>query len=257
MFPCLRHGTLALATAAATLAPASLLAQTSGTQQVEIIGTSPLAGLGVDRQLLPYASQTVRRGALDQAQADNMTDHLARRLPGMQVNDIQGSPFQADLSYRGYRASGLLGASQGLSVYLDGVRINEPFGDVVNWDMVPEFALQSLTVLPGANPSFGLNTLGGAIVLETVDGRSAEGLRAEAGFGSHGRKRAELGLGQRHADGWHSYVGGTVFDENATTRPANRPWCWPGWAAARAAPTGALGCWPAAPPWWATACCPV
>jgi hypothetical protein len=132
----------------------------------------------------------------------------------MQVNDIQGSPFQADLTYRGYRASGLLGASQGLSVYLDGVRINEPFGDVINWDMVPEFALQSLTVLPGANPSFGLNTLGGAIVLETVDGRSAEGLRAEAGFGSHGRKRAEVGLGQRHANGWHSYVGGTVFDEN-------------------------------------------
>ena len=211
------HGptALALAAAAALLATAAG-AQTAGapTSQVEIIGTSPLAGLGVDRNLLPYASQTVRRNALDQAQGDNMTDFLARRLPGMQVNDIQGSPFQADLTYRGYRASGLLGASQGLSVYLDGVRINEPFGDVINWDMVPEFALQSLTVLPGANPSFGLNTLGGAIVLETVDGRSAEGQRAELGFGSHGRKRAEVGLGQRHADGWHSYVGGTVFDEN-------------------------------------------
>lgn len=216
MFPRLRRTPLALAAiAAVTVAsPAIVAAQTAPAQQVEVIGTSPMAGLGVDRNLLPYASQTVRRSALDQAQADTMTDHLARRLPGMQVNDIQGSPFQADLTYRGYRASGLLGASQGLSVYLDGVRINEPFGDVIHWDMVPEFALQSLTVLPGANPSFGLNTLGGAIVLETVDGRSAEGLRAEVGFGSHGRKRAEVGLGQRHADGWHSYVGGTVFDEN-------------------------------------------
>ncbi|MDH4393671.1 MAG: TonB-dependent receptor [Aquabacterium sp.] len=215
MFPRLCRTALA---AASALAPAAVLAQSAAaaptSQQVEVIGTSPLAGLGVDRNLLPYASQTVRRNALDQAQADNMTDHLARRLPGMQVNDIQGSPFQADLTFRGYRASGLLGASQGLSVYLDGVRINEPFGDVIHWDMVPEFALQSLTVLPGANPSFGLNTLGGAIVLETVDGRSAEGLRAELGLGSHGRKRAEVGLGQRHADGWHSYVGGTVFDEN-------------------------------------------
>ena len=216
MFPRLRRTPLALAAiAAVTVAsPAIVAAQTAPAQQVEVIGTSPMAGLGVDRNLLPYASQTVRRSALDQAQADTMTDHLARRLPGMQVNDIQGSPFQADLTYRGYRASGLLGASQGLSVYLDGVRINEPFGDVIHWDMVPEFALQSLTVLPGANPSFGLNTLGGAIVLETVDGRSAEGLRAEVGFGSHGRKKADVGLGQRHADGWHSYVGGTVFDEN-------------------------------------------
>jgi len=216
MFPRLRRTTLALAAIAAVTAasPAIVAAQSAPAQQVEVIGTSPMAGLGVDRNLLPYASQTVRRSALDQAQADNMTDHLARRMPGMQVNDIQGSPFQADLTYRGYRASGLLGAAQGLSVYLDGVRINEPFGDVIHWDMVPEFALQSLTVLPGANPSFGLNTLGGAIVLETVDGRSAEGLRAEVGFGSHGRKRAEVELGQRHADGWHSYVGGTVFDEN-------------------------------------------
>ena len=214
MFPRLRLTALAAIAATTATSPAGVAAQTAPAQQVEVVGTAPLAGLGVDRNLLPYASQTVRRGALDQAQGDNMTDFLARRLPGMQVNDIQGSPFQADLTYRGYRASGLLGASQGLSVYLDGVRINEPFGDVVNWDMVPEFALQSLTVLPGANPSFGLNTLGGAIVLETVDGRSAEGLRAELGFGSHGRKRAEVGLGQRHADGWHSYVGGAVFDEN-------------------------------------------
>ncbi|MBP7667891.1 MAG: TonB-dependent receptor, partial [Burkholderiaceae bacterium] len=214
MFPRLRCTALAAIAAITATGASSVLAQATPAQQVEVIGTSPLAGLGVDRNLLPYASQTVRRGALDQAQGDHMTDYLARRMPGMQVNDIQGSPFQADLTYRGYRASGLLGASQGLSVYLDGVRINEPFGDVIHWDMVPEFALQSLTVLPGANPSFGLNTLGGAIVLETVDGRSAEGLRAEVGFGSHGRKRAEVGLGQRHANGWHSYVGGTVFDEH-------------------------------------------
>lgn len=220
MPPCRRRSTrrssLALAAAAALSASSAWAQAGSSTPagQVEIVGTSPLAGLGVDRNLLPYASQSVKRNMLDQAQADHMTDFLARRLAGMQVNDIQGSPFQADLTFRGYRASGLLGASQGLSVYLDGVRVNEPFGDVVNWDMVPEFALQSLTVLPGANPAFGLNTLGGAIVLETVDGLSASGLHAEVGFGSHGRKRAELGLGQRHADGWHSYLGGTLFDES-------------------------------------------
>jgi hypothetical protein len=182
--------------------------------QVEIIGTSPLDGLGVDRNLLPYASQTVRRGMLDTAQAETMTDFLARRLAGMQVNDIQGSPLQADLTYRGYRASGLVGASQGLSVYLDGVRINEPFGDIVSWDLVPEFALQSLTVLPGANPSFGLNTLGGAIALSTVDGRSAPGVQAEIGAGSFGRRRVEASVGQRHGDGWHSYLGGTAFEES-------------------------------------------
>ena len=219
--PAARHGIgrsalglAVLACVAGLLASGPALAQSGGgAQQVEVIGTSPMAGLGVDRNQLPYASQTVRRGSLDAAQADNTTDFLARRLAGMQVNDIQGSPFQADLTFRGYRASGLLGASQGLSVYLDGVRVNEPFGDVVNWDMVPEFALASLTVVPAANPSFGLNTLGGALALATVDGRSAPGVQAELRFGSHRRVQAQVGLGQQHADGWHSWVGGTVFDE--------------------------------------------
>lgn len=212
-----RRGAVALAAASALIGTAPAVWSQAGggaAQQVDVIGTSPMPGLGVDRNLLPYSSQAVRRDALDQAQAENLTDFLSRRMTGMQVNDIQGSPFQADLTFRGYRASGLLGASQGLSVYLDGVRINEPFGDVVNWDMVPEFALKSLTVLPGANPSFGLNTLGGAIVLETADGLTAPGLRGEMGFGSNGRWRAEAGLGSQHGDGWHSYVGGTLFDED-------------------------------------------
>ena len=44
------------------------------------------------------------------------------------------------------------------------MRINEPFGDVVNWDLLPQSAIASLQVLPGSNPLFGLNTLGGALV---------------------------------------------------------------------------------------------
>lgn len=208
-----RHPTTRTATAlAAWLCLSPALAQTEPAR-VEVIGTSPLTGLGVDRELLPYASQVVRRGAIDQAQAGPTTELLTRRLPGVQTNEIQGSPFQADLTFRGYRASGLLGASQGLSVYLDGVRINEPFGDVVNWDLLPEFALQSVSIVPGANPAFGLNTLGGAIALATLDGRSAPGLRHELGFGSFGRKRADVSHGGSGSEGWHHYVAGSLFDE--------------------------------------------
>ncbi|WP_232540148.1 TonB-dependent receptor [Azohydromonas aeria] len=181
---------------------------------VEIIGTSPLPGQGVDRNLLPYATQSVRRERLDEAQADNLIDFMNRRLPGVQVNDVQGSPFQGDLTYRGFRASPLLGAAQGLSVYVDGVRVNEPFGDVVNWDLIPEFSVNSLTLVPGANPAFGLNTLGGALSLTTHTGLTAPGLRGELSFGSFGRKRADLSYGTSSDDGWHSYVAGSVFDEN-------------------------------------------
>ena len=189
-------------------------AATAEPQRVEVVGRSPMPGLGVDRELLPYNAQVIGRGALDQAQAENLSDHMLRRVPGLQVSDIQGSPFQGDLSFRGYRASGLLGAAQGLSVFLDGVRINEAFGDVVNWDLVPEFALQSMTLQPGANPAFGLNTLGGAIALSTVDGRSAPGLQGSLGAGSFGRQRADVALGQDHGNGWHSFFGASTFDED-------------------------------------------
>lgn len=209
-----RLGTTALsatALAASLCVGGNALAQNEPAR-VEVIGTSPLTGLGVDRELLPYASQVVRRGSIDQAQAGNTTELLTRRLPGVQVNEIQGSPFQSDLTFRGYRASGLLGASQGLSVYLDGVRVNEPFGDVVNWDLLPEFALQSVSIVPGANPAFGLNTLGGAVALATLDGRSAPGLRSEIGFGSSGRQRLDASHGGE-SGGWHHFVAGSAFDE--------------------------------------------
>lgn len=184
------------------------------TERVEVIGTSPLPGQGVPRDQLPYSTTVVRRPALDQAQADTLTDYLARRVPGAQVNDIQGSPFQGDLTFRGYRASGLLGASQGLSVYLDGVRMNEPFGDVVNWDMLPEFSVDSMSLVPGANPAFGLNTLGGALAFTTATGRSAPGLRAEVSLGSFGRKQVDVSHGGVHEGGWSHHVAVGGFDEN-------------------------------------------
>lgn len=180
---------------------------------VEVIGTSPLPGQGTDRDQLPYSTQVIKRQRVDATQATNLTDFLNRSTPGVQVNDIQGSPYQGDLTFRGFRASPLLGAGQGLSVYLDGVRVNEPFGDVVNFDLIPEFAVRSIVLVPGANPAFGLNSLGGALAYTTEDGRSARGARAEASFGSHARKKLSASYGMADESGWHSYVAGTVFDE--------------------------------------------
>jgi len=210
---------LALAAAMATTWPLSTMAQPAEAadgeiQRIEIIGTSPLPGQGIDRDQLPYGTQVVRRSALETAQSANLTDYLARRVPGAQVNDIQGSPFQGDLLYRGYRASGLIGASQGLSVYIDGVRVNEPFGDVVNWDMIPEFSVESMSLVPGANPAFGLNSLGGAIAFTTASGVSAPGVRAQVELGSFGRRSLDLSYGGANEDGWNWYAAAGGFEED-------------------------------------------
>jgi outer membrane receptor protein involved in Fe transport len=72
-------------------------------------------------------------------------------------------------------------------VFQDGVRINEAFADVVNWDLLPKNAVASMQLLPGSNPIFGLNTLGGALTIQMKDGFRYSGLGASVSAGSFGR----------------------------------------------------------------------
>lgn len=180
---------------------------------VEIVGAAPLPGLGIDRRLLPYPVQSAGASALRDDAGASLGDFMVRRLNGVNVNEVSGNPYQNDISYRGFRASSVLGSAQGLSVYLDGVRVNEPFGDVINWDMIPEAAIGSLLLVPGANPLFGLNTLGGALALTSKSGRSHPGLEVDVSTSDQGRRRASLAWGLRGGNGWHSFLGATVFDD--------------------------------------------
>lgn len=182
--------------------------------QVEVVGTSPLPGIGIEKDKLPYDVQTVTSEQMYQSQTLNLTDFMSRNLLGVNINEIQGSPFQADITYRGFRLSGILGSSQGLSVYLDGVRVNEPFGDVVNWDMIPEAAIGNVSLVPGSNPVYGLNTLGGALAFTTKSGLTAPGGEVKLQAGSFGRVRTDISHGSKGNDGYHSFIAATGFRED-------------------------------------------
>ncbi len=181
--------------------------------EVEVVGTSPLPGIGIEEDKLPYDVQSVNSTQLYNSQTLNLTEFMARNLSGVNVNEVQGSPFQADITYRGFRLSSVLGSAQGLSVYLDGVRVNEPFGDVINWDMIPEAAIGNVTLVPGSNPVYGLNTLGGALAFTTQSGLTAPGTEVKVQAGSFGRKRVDVAHGSKAQDGWHQYISATAFDE--------------------------------------------
>lgn len=218
----LRPTAAALAIAALFAAP-SLSAQDKATQEskqdkalqeVEVVGTSPLPGIGIEKDKLPYDVQTVTDEQLYRGQSLNLTEYMSRNLLGVNINEVQGSPFQADINYRGFKLSGILGSSQGMSVYLDGVRVNEPFGDVVNWDMIPEAAIGNVTLVPGSNPVYGLNTLGGALAFTTKSGLTAPGGEIKLQAGSFGRARADVSYGSRGEDGYHSFVAATAFRED-------------------------------------------
>jgi outer membrane receptor protein involved in Fe transport len=181
----------------------------AGMQAVEIVGIAPIGALAVERRLLPYA---VQLGSASR-QGETLAETMARTLAGVNLNEVAGSPYQHDVTYRGFRASPLLGTAQGLSVYLDGVRVNEPFGDVVNWDMLPEAAIGQWMLAPGSNPLYGLNTLGGALVLVTRNGKDDPGGGISAAVASHGRRRVEMSHGAHSLDGWHSFAAATLFHD--------------------------------------------
>ena len=67
--------------------PGTAAAQAAAAQldRVEIIGVSPLPGQGIDRNILPYSTQVLKRDAIDSAQTVNQSDYLNRRVVGVQV----------------------------------------------------------------------------------------------------------------------------------------------------------------------------
>lgn len=180
---------------------------------VEIIGTTPLPGIGQPRNEIAAPVQSATSGDIERSGALELGDFMNRRLGSVHVNEMQGNPFQMDVSYRGYTASPLLGTPQGLSVYMDGVRLNQPFGDVVSWDLIPRAAVSSITLMPGSNPLFGLNTLGGALSVQTKDGRSDPGTSLQATGGSNARRAVEFEHGGYNDTGLNWYLSGNRFKE--------------------------------------------
>ena len=115
-------------------APADAVAQQGPSElpPVLVIGTTPLPGLGSALRDVPANVQTYGARDVARQRQSNVTEFLEQNPTSVNVNAAQGNPYQLDVSFRGFTASPLVGVPQGLSVFQDGVRINEPFGDVVN-----------------------------------------------------------------------------------------------------------------------------
>jgi len=177
----------------------------------------PMPGLNLTKEQIPGNVQSITAEDIKELHSLSISDLLNTKLQSVNVNDYQGNPFQMDVTYRGFTASPQLGTPQGLSVFFDGIRVNEPFGDVVNWDLIPMNAISSLDVFPGSNPLFGLNTLGGALSIKSKSGFKDPGASAEVLAGSYGRKQLQVSGGWNNGsvaafgagnffleDGWRS-----------------------------------------------------
>ncbi len=178
---------------------------------------TPLPGIVIEREQMTTNVQSATAKDLEDSRSVSLTDYMNTNMQSVTVNDYQGNPFQQDLSFRGFSASPLIGTPQGLSVYVDGVRVNEPFGEVVNWDLIPMNAIQRMDLLPGSDPLFGLNTLGGALSIATKSGFSSPRVEGSVLTGSWGRRQVKATAG-----GNNGTLGGFValnfFDEDGWRR---------------------------------------
>lgn len=198
---------LSLSTGAAAIAliAASAAHAVPSDDEIVVTAQTPLADVG--EGALPSPVQ------IERAHATDLTDYLKRMAGGIFVNDVQNNPLQPDINYRGFTASPLLGTPQGLSVYIDGVRVNQPFGDVVSWDLIPKSAIRSVSLVPGSNPLFGRNSLGGAISIRTKDGLSDPGFELEGSYGSYRRRMLEAQAGGKIGGGFDWFISGDYFAE--------------------------------------------
>jgi iron complex outermembrane recepter protein len=182
-------------------------------ETIEVVGATPIHGLGIPRNKIPGNVQAATDADLARTSGIDFSEQLAIGFSSVNANEVQTNPYQPDIQFRGFGASPLLGAPQGLAVYQDGVRLNEPFGDTVNWDLIPTNAIASTNLMPGSNPLFGLNALGGAVSVQTKTGFSHPGHRVSFFGGSFGRRWVDA-QSAGHTDRLSYFVTGRVVDEN-------------------------------------------
>ncbi|HEX2242583.1 MAG TPA: TonB-dependent receptor plug domain-containing protein, partial [Gammaproteobacteria bacterium] len=180
---------------------------------IEIIGVTPTHGTGLAESKIPANVQSATSEEIERTHSPDLPDFMNYRLGSVHINQAQANPLQPDVQYRGFTASPLLGLPQGMAVYQDGARINEPFGDTVNWALIPQSAISSINLLPGSNPLFGLNALGGALSIQTKSGFTHSGTRGEAYYGSFDRKFVQAERGG-HNDALSYFITGEYFDED-------------------------------------------
>ena len=187
-----------------------------------VVESTAIAGAPVAADKVPGNAQRLSAAELSEDGPASLARALNSRLSSINVNDNLDDPYQPDILYRGFEASPVLGTPQGLAVYQNGVRINEAFGDTVNWDLFPDIAIDRVDVV-SSSPVYGLNALGGAISVNMKNGFSHAGADAELSAGSFGQRAATVQFGAQsgqfglylagkalESDGWRDFSSDSI-----------------------------------------------
>jgi len=179
-----------------------------------VIVTAParLPGAPLPLSQIPSRVDVLSGEALRQSGPASLQEALTR-LPGVTLSDEQGNVLQQSLSFRGFQVSPITGVPQGISVFVDGVRVNEPTAEEVNFDLLPLDDIDHIELIRGPSAVFGRNTLGGALNIITRRGQESHEFVSEAEGGSFGRQRYRFRL-SGPASPFDYYVSGSLFEED-------------------------------------------
>ena len=186
--------------------------ETSGSEKLQaiVVTATPIPGTTIDIDKIPGNVQVLSAGDLTREGSASLTDALNSNLSSVNINDDLDDPFQPDILYRGFEASPVLGTPQGLAVYQNGVRINEAFGDTVNWDLFPDIAINQVELV-SSSPVYGLNALGGAISVTMKNGFTYQGADVELSGGSYGQRAVAAQYGV-NSGAFGFYMAGRALD---------------------------------------------
>ncbi len=182
-----------------------------GRARGDLVPVAPF-GAEIPIEKVPSSVSTVNADAISDNRVPEPQETLQKEVPGVILTDSAGSSFRSQLEYRGYGAGSVTGFPQGLAVYQNGVRINEVFGDVVNWDLIPSNAISDITIVNG-NPVYGLNAIGGGVSILMKDGFNYQGAEIDVMAGAHGRKQVSIQAGMQSGP-WAVYVAGQKIKED-------------------------------------------
>jgi iron complex outermembrane receptor protein len=187
--------------------------------QAIVVTATAIPGTVIDIDKIPGNVQVLSAADLTREGPASLTGALNSNLSSVNVNDDLDDPFQPDILYRGFEASPVLGTPQGLAVYQNGVRINEAFGDTVNWDLFPDIAINQVELV-SSSPVYGLNALGGAISVTMKNGFTYQGTDLELSGGSFGQ-RAVTGQFGHNSGAFGFYLAGKALDWDGWRRFSN------------------------------------
>ena len=205
---------LSVALVAGMVTPAA--AQTSDTTRgrdtvlmlppIEVIGSiipaaGPRIGSGIPARISAFTGRQI-----DAWEPRTLADALGSRT-GVSIYDDLGSPYKLTVSTRGFHVGPVVGLPPGVSVFLDGVRQNEPDAAQVNFDLLPLEHVRRIELLSGSGSLLGPNSLGGAVNLITRRGEGPLEAELEVSGGSFDTYSSE-GSVAGATRGWDYYVAG-------------------------------------------------